>query len=195
MIVRIPGLTEGKQTLPDAVGLVDVMPTVLDALGQDKPAHLTGESFLGELQNQGSSAPRAAVSGFMGSWRTVGVGSLKLMQRGPENMKLFDVKLDPHEATDVAAQRPIALRYARGLLGITLAQAASGTRSSASPSRSREPVAAAKAKAPAAASDDVKKARVHKEETTEIDPETEAQLRALGYVGTSRPKAEPKKKE
>jgi hypothetical protein len=27
----------------------------------------------------------------------------------------------------------------------------------------------------------------HRGETTEIDPETDAQLRALGYVGTQRP--------
>ena len=31
----------------------------------------------------------------------------------------------------------------------------------------------------------VKKQREHKEEKTDIDPETEAQLRALGYVGSS----------
>lgn len=183
MIVRIPGLTEGKQALPDAVGLIDVMPTVLEAMGQERPDYLVGQSFVSELQGKGSSAPRSALSGFMQSWRTIGVGSLKLTQRGPDNMRLYDVKQDPHEATDIAAQRPLALRYARGLLGVMIAQSAAGVTHGSSSSSS--------AKAPNVA---VQKAREHKQEKTEIDPETEAQLRALGYVGTSRPKAEAKPK-
>jgi arylsulfatase A-like enzyme len=172
MIVRIPGLTEGKQRLPDAVSLVDVMPTLLDAVGQEKPDHLVGESFYRELQGQGASVPRANVSGFMQSWRTLGIGSLKLIQRAPENMWLYDVQQDPGEKRDVAKERPIALRYARGLLGVTITESQNGkTYGSAD--------AAAKPKG------DVKKQREHKEEKTNIDPETEAQLRALGYVGTS----------
>ena len=172
MIVRIPGLTEGKQRLPDSVSLVDVMPTLLDAVGQEKPETLVGESFLSELQGRGSSAPRATVSGFMESWRTLGVGSLKLIQRAPENMWLYDVAQDPGETKDVAKERPIALRYARGLLGVTLTESQSG-----------KSYGAPKPDKPAG---DVKKQREHKEEKTDIDPETEAQLRALGYVGTSK---------
>jgi choline-sulfatase len=171
MIVRIPGLTEGKQRLPDSVSLVDVMPTLLDAVGQEKPEHLVGESFLRELQGSGSSAPRATVSGFMQSWRTLGTGSLKLIQRAPENMWLYDVAQDPGETKDVAKERPIALRYARAMLGITLAESKNG-KSYGAPTTT--PVGG------------VKKQREHKEEKTDIDPETEAQLRALGYVGTSK---------
>jgi len=172
MIVRIPGLTEGKQRLPDSVSLIDVMPTLLDAAGQEKPEHLVGESFLRELQGHGSSAPRATVSGFMKSWRTLAVGSIKLIQRAPENMWLYDVADDPGETRDLAKERPIALRYARGLLGVTLVESQTGKRHTA-----RD------VKKPAG---DVKKQREHKEENTEIDPETEAQLRALGYVGSSK---------
>jgi hypothetical protein len=53
------------------------------------------------------------------------------------------------------------LRYTRGLLGLML-------------DGERTQIAA------------VRKKRVHKEENTTIDAETEAQLRALGYVGSSR---------
>jgi arylsulfatase A-like enzyme len=172
MILRIPGVTEGKQNLPDAVGLVDVMPTVLDAIGQEKPSDLVGASFLPELLGQGTTAPRTNVSGFMQSWRTVGIGSLKLLQRAPENMWLYDVKADPGETKDISKERPLALRYARSMLGITLSEGENGKRYG-SPDVAAAPTKAAPPK------------RVHKEEKTDIDPETEKQLRALGYVGSS----------
>ena len=59
---------------------------------------------------------------------------------------------------DLTAERPLALRYTRGLLGLTMARSTAG-----------------------------KTTRVYKRESTTIDRETEAQLRALGYVGSSRP--------
>ncbi|MCA9614235.1 MAG: hypothetical protein KC586_15880, partial [Myxococcales bacterium] len=67
---------------------------------------------------------------------------------------LYDLQADPEEHTDVAAERPLTVRYLRGLLGLALRGATAGR---------------------------------HQRETTEIDPETDAQLRALGYVGTQRP--------
>ncbi|HMI92913.1 MAG TPA: sulfatase, partial [Polyangiales bacterium] len=163
MILRLPGLTEHKQRSTQAVGLVDVMPTLLEAIGQPVPEGLSGRSFLSELRGQGSSAPRAAVSGFMGAWRTIGVGRWKLTQRTADNLWLYDVEADPGETRDLAAERPITLRYLRGMLGLSLEGQDEG---------SKKTVAAAK---------------THKSERVAIDKKTEAELRALGYVGTSRP--------
>ena len=159
-IVRLPGLTEHKQRNAQAVGLVDVMPTLLDALGQPIPDQLVGRSFIPELRGIGSSAPRASVSGFMGAWRTLGVGRFKVMHRNLDNVWLYDVQTDPSETRDLAPERPLTLRYMRGMLGLTLGQDGSQT---------------------------VAAARTHKSEKTTIDKKTEAELRALGYVGTSRP--------
>ena len=64
------------------------------------------------------------------------------------------------EEHDLAAQRPLAVRHLRGLLGLRLADAdpvARGARRGARP-------------------------RQHQAATTRIDPETAAQLRALGYL-------------
>jgi choline-sulfatase len=160
LILRIPGVTEGNAMLHGDVGLVDVAPTILDALGLQIPETMSGRSFLPELLGGGQSAPRATASQFMTGVRSVAVGRLKLIQRGVENGALYDLRNDPGETRDVAKTRPIALRYARGELGLTLSQntqAQSG------------------------------KPRVHVQQKTTIDAETEAQLRALGYVGTSRP--------
>ena len=160
MIVRVPGLTDSGRTVSDDVGIVDVMPTVLEALGEQVPAYLMGHSFIDRLRGEGEGELRGAASGFMDGWRTLGVGRLKLVQRGLQRMYLYDVIDDPGEQQDVAGERALALRYARGLLGLALAQAQAES-------------------APA----DIARARAkHARQRTEIDPETAKQLRALGYV-------------
>ena len=158
LIVRIPGVTDGGVRLEDSVGLVDVLPTIYDAMGRDIPDDLSGESFLPLLLGETADAPRVAVTGFMEGWRAVNVGRLKLIQRTERRVMLHDLVEDPDEVTDVASERPIAVRYARGLLGLHLA----GTER---PSRRRAAI---------------------RQQRIEIDAETQAQLEALGYVGGSR---------
>jgi arylsulfatase A-like enzyme len=175
MIVKLPGTTNGAVRLDDAVGLVDVMPTVLEALGQPLPPDLAGTSFLPLLRGEAADAPRATVSGFMEGWRTVVVGRYKLIHRTIDRMMVHDLGADPREQTDVAAEHPIALRYLRGMLGLTL-----GLAESAPPPGAVAGVAGGPGTRPRA------RPQVHQQETTTIDAETEAQLRALGYVGTSR---------
>ena len=167
MLVRLPGTT-GAVRIEDAVGLVDVMPTVLEALGQPLPDGLAGESFLPLLRGVTPDAPRATVSGFMEGWRTVAAGRYKLIHRTLERQMLYDLQQDPHEQTDLAADRPIAVRYMRGMLGMALGAVENSPprAGDAAPRRARP--------------------QVHEQETTAIDAETEAQLRALGYVAGSR---------
>jgi arylsulfatase A-like enzyme len=153
LVIRIPGLDSSGSRIARAVGLVDVAPTILDVLGKPIPEAMSGRSLLPLMRGQTESAPRPTVSGFMNGWRTIVVGRYKLIQRTASRMMLYDLEEDPDETRDLAADRPLTLRYLRGLLGLVLAGAHHG----------------------------------HASERTEIDAETEAQLRALGYVGTSRP--------
>jgi arylsulfatase A-like enzyme len=159
LLVRVPGLTEETATVDDAVGLVDVMPTVLEALGQNVPDGLAGRSFLDLLRGARPDAPRVTVSGFMGGWRTVVTGRHKLIHRTAARTMVYDLGADPGETRDLAAERPVTLRWLRGLLGLALAGELDGGRAAA----------------------------VHEAETTRIDDVTAAQLRELGYVGAARP--------
>ena len=169
MIVRLPGTTATALRVEDAVGLVDVMPTVLEALGQPLPDGLAGQSFLPLLRGETADAPRTAVSGFMEGWRTVVSGRYKLIHRTLERQMLYDLSRDPHEQTDLGPEHPIGVRYLRGMLGMALGAAEDA------------PAAAATGTAPRRA-----RPQVHEQETTTIDPQTEAQLRALGYVPGAR---------
>jgi len=162
MVIRVPGLRDEPVRIASTSGLVDVLPTVLEALGKPVPLGLSGRSLMPELRGEPLLAPRVTVSGFMDGWRTAVIDQLKLIQRTEKRVMLHDLERDPHEQTDVAASRPITLRYLRGQLGLALAES--------------EQASAGKSAAK----------RAHKGENTTIDAATEAQLRALGYVGTSR---------
>jgi choline-sulfatase len=158
MVIRVPGVTLKPARVDSTSGLVDIVPTVFEALGQSVPEGLSGRSLMPELRGQYADAPPVAIAGFMDGWRTAVVSGLKLIQRTEKRFMLHDLGSDPHEQTDVADKRPITTRYLRGQLGLALAnsQGAGGDK------------------------------RVPKAETTKIDAATEAQLRALGYVGGSR---------
>jgi arylsulfatase A-like enzyme len=159
LFVRWPGVTDAGGRVETPVGLVDVLPTILDALGEPLPEGLSGRSMAASLLGEDESAPRYAVSGFMENWRTIVVGRTKLIHRTQSRAMLYDLVDDPGELRDVASERPIALRYTRGLLGIALAE-----------TRSDAPAPSQRARRP------------HRAESTAIDPELDAQLRALGYL-------------
>lgn len=157
LIVRIPGLTDGPVRLEDAVGLVDVAPTIYEALGRPIPEDLSGESLVPLLRGASPRAPRASVNGFMDGWRAIELGTLKLVHRTDRVVMLYDLGEDPRETTDVAASRPVAVRYLRGMLGLVLAGAERATH-------------AAEVEA----------------ERVEIDETLRRQLEELGYAGASR---------
>ncbi len=160
LIVRIPGVTDGSSEdarVDEVVGLVDVLPTLYEAMGRPIPSDLSGQSFLPELLGEASDAPRAAVTGFMEGWRAINVGRLKLVQRTERTVLLYDTTDDPGELHDLAADRPIAVRYARGLLGLYLAGVEHGSH------------------------------RTIGAEAAVIDDTTRRELEQLGYAGASRP--------
>lgn len=169
MFVRHPGLPASRTSvreLGDDVGLVDVLPTIFEALGLPIPEGVSGRSFMPALLGEASSAPPATVSGFMENWRTVTLHDLKLIHRANGTYRLFDLAADPHEQHDIAAERPLAVRHLRALLGLRLADADPV----ASPRARRERTRARRA------------STSHQSERTVIDDETAAQLRALGYL-------------
>lgn len=160
LLMRVPGVTHAGDRMRTSVGLVDVAPTILQALGIDPPETMTGRSFLPELMGHVADAPRATISGFMQGQRALAVGRYKLVQHEYTQSALYDTRADPQESRDVSRERPITLAYVRGMLGLTLG-------------RDTGPTARSSA--------------LHAAQDTQIDEDTERQLRALGYVGSSRP--------
>jgi len=159
LFVRLPGASQLRR-VDRPVGLVDVMPTILEALGIEAPEELSGESFLPTLRGDAEGAPAGSVSAFMENWRTYTDGRWKLVQRPGNRSRLYDLAADPNEENDLAEARPELVHWLRGELGLRL-----GATPSQIGGRSARP------------------RRTHAAESTEIDEETAAQLRALGYMG------------
>ena len=155
LFIRIPGLTDGGFEVQPVVGLVDVVPTALHALGLDVPDSLPGRSLVPVMRGEMPDAPVPSVSSFQNVSRSIVLGRYKFMQRADSRLRVFDLQEDPDELHDLSAERPLTLRYLRGLLGIEL------TRTHRPPHGSER----------------------HRARDTDIDRVTRQQLRALGYTG------------
>ena len=185
MFVKLPGVTREISRVEDWVGLVDVLPTIFEALGVPVPDDAAGHSFLERVRGGSDDAPRVVVSGFMDAWRACALDSWKLVMHG-DHAALYDLAHDPHEQHDVAAQHTMIVNEARGLLGLALNESEKNTLAPTTQRPSSNlPQNRAQTHAPAPATAPHRPV-VHEQETTTIDAETDAQLRALGYVGNSR---------
>ncbi|MEM7607723.1 MAG: sulfatase, partial [Myxococcota bacterium] len=117
LLVKVPGL-EGR-AIDAPAGLLDVVPTVYDALGLRASRSLPGRSLLPDLRGE-PGTPRAMVAGFMEGWRSVVLGRFKLVHRTHRRVAVFDLEADPEETTNLAEGRPELVRYLRASLGLSL---------------------------------------------------------------------------
>ncbi len=95
---------------------IDILPTVLDALGEGKPAELTGQSLLPENRKEAAEGSyfEALSAAFNRGWaplRGIASGGDKYIDLPiPE---LYDLPTDPAEAKNLVPQSPDALRKLR----------------------------------------------------------------------------------
>ncbi|HSM14273.1 MAG TPA: sulfatase, partial [Thermoanaerobaculia bacterium] len=155
-LLHLPGGEAAGARVSDPVRLIDVAPTLLDAVGIDPPATFDGRSVLPLARGEPlRELPSVAVLDLEGAdpavWASVRYRGWK--QIGPQ---LFDLAADPGERVDVAAIRPQRMAELNRLL-----RAVAGARARSRGARSQ------------------------------LDAETERELRALGYLnrrgGRGRP--------
>ena len=109
LIIKMPGADQARIDKP--VGLIDLVPTVLGALGIETPEHVQGEDLSANLSHTQEPEPRhlycqsmvpsiydaAALHGLVGDrWKYIHTAR-------PE---LYDLTNDPHESDDLAARHP-----------------------------------------------------------------------------------------
>jgi arylsulfatase A-like enzyme len=121
LLVRAPGVAAGR--VPWPVSTVDVVPTVLDALGLKARAEASGQSLIALARGSRPMVARPvfvellAYPNFRKTMRAVIVGDLKLIHDVTDNRyQLFDLGRDPQEQDDLAAQRPAEIERLRDLL-------------------------------------------------------------------------------
>jgi arylsulfatase A-like enzyme len=166
-LVRVPLVLAGSG-LPErmrgrkieyGVQLIDLMPTILDLSGTPQPPMLQGRSLASAVTGQEIEEPRTSIFSQRRDVeetefsRTVQEGKWKLVVDATGGRTLlFDVTADPEERTSLAAENPLEVDRLAAEL------------------------------VPWSAANDALYARIRPEHTTPLDPETEKQLRSLGYV-------------
>lgn len=121
LMISIPGVK--PQVVKDRVGLVDVMPTVLDLFKIPPPEHLQGRSLLPDAQGKVDVPERGlgAVLLRYPAWpkgqRAMIRGDHKAILRTTENrFELYDLKSDPHEKNNLALKNKALAKKWRALL-------------------------------------------------------------------------------
>lgn len=108
LLIIGPGLTPGR--VSDPVGLVELMPTMLELLGLPAVPS-SGPSFAPLARLQAMDSGRAVHSQFSrinGVDDSITLNGLRLLRtesRAEVKLALFDLKADPFEANDLAAER------------------------------------------------------------------------------------------
>ncbi len=152
LLIRLPGLPGGVR-VRQTVRQVDLLPTILEAVGAPLPPRLEGRSLLPLLSGRQPPASPPVLSYLQFDGRraaAVTTPSYRLiasLRTAEPELALYDRRHDRLELRDVGAERPVALAYLRHLL------------------RDGETPSAGLA---------------HK--VRSFDPETMAQMRALGYA-------------
>ena len=169
LILRMPGLVPAGERSGDVCGLVDIVPTILEASGVDVPQVIEGRSLVPGLRGRPTPVVRGAFSSQWDtgnaretSW-TARVGDWKLRMHGPASSILYNLRTDPGEEHDADEDNPLALRATRVALGQFLGAPDKG--------RWTSPEVVAAASGPD-----------HDVEEAQMTPELCEQLRGLGYV-------------
>jgi arylsulfatase A-like enzyme/Tfp pilus assembly protein PilF len=110
------------RVLDDPVRHVDILPTVLDAVGIAPPAGLDGVNLLSAIETGRRVAPPSYFEALSASlnrgWAPlVGVASGSLKYIDLPIPELYDVASDPAESRNLASSRPTELRQMQALLG------------------------------------------------------------------------------
>ncbi len=133
LLMKLPaGTAGGKRLVADAVSLVDVMPTVLEALRLPVPSQVQGRSLLPLLKarSEADASPLYAESYLPRlhfNWselRGIQSGNYRLID-GPKP-ELYDLSRDPGETQNLHQQKPAVAEELRAQLGSVIQKYSAG---------------------------------------------------------------------
>jgi arylsulfatase A-like enzyme len=109
MLMRYPPMiAAGRSSAP--VSIVDIAPTMLDALGLPPPEVMQGRSLLPLARGARAPSPSYAVAEHQDGRRAIRFGPYKMILDAAGRAELYDLRGDPGEKKDLARYRPVALR-------------------------------------------------------------------------------------
>nr|MBP6742165.1 sulfatase [Deltaproteobacteria bacterium] len=121
MWIYYPPLFPAGKVVEEGAELVDIMPTLTDALGLPTPKDVQGESLIPIAQGQLSGYPRPAIASQYELAHTMRLGRYKLWVGGSGQVKLYDGQDDPGEQRELTQEQPLAYRFVADAMSLWMA--------------------------------------------------------------------------
>ncbi|MEM1350149.1 MAG: sulfatase/phosphatase domain-containing protein, partial [Myxococcota bacterium] len=158
LLIRFPSRVPAGQVVEDPVELVDISPTVLELADIEPSKEHEGLSLVPLMEGRAVARPYYTFSEFLDNQRAIRVGDWKLIGSAASWSKLFNIRADPGEQTNMVKQAPLARRMCEIHVTEALGNVDKRTRMIAT-----------------------RVGRKYKAGNVEMDPELKKQLEALGY--------------
>jgi arylsulfatase A-like enzyme len=111
LIMSYPPLLPPGTVVDEGVEIVDVLPTVMDAVGSPIPDEVQGMSLLPLAQGREGGYPQPSIATQYEKAHAIRAGRFKLWEASGKAPKLSDLETDPLERTDIAEDRPLVRRW------------------------------------------------------------------------------------
>jgi choline-sulfatase len=121
LAIYYPPLFPPGQKVAEGVETVDLLPTIVDALGLPPIAGAQGESLIALAQGEGQGYPRPAISSQYELAHTMRLGAWKLWVGGSGEVKLINAATDPAGAKELSNDRPFERRFVTDALSLFMA--------------------------------------------------------------------------
>lgn len=122
LLISYPPLFPAGKTVREGVELIDLLPTIVDALGGKAPADAQGESLIALAQGAGGAGyPRPAIASQYELAHTMRLARWKLSVFGSGEVRLFDAQSDAAESRELSAERPVEKRWLTDAMGLWMA--------------------------------------------------------------------------
>ena len=121
LLISYPPLFPPGKSVSEGVEIIDLLPTIVDALGGKQPADAQGESLIGLAQGDGAGYPRPAIASQYELAHTMRLGRWKLSVFGSGEVRLFDAATDAAESKELSAARPVEKRFITDAMGMWMA--------------------------------------------------------------------------
>jgi arylsulfatase A-like enzyme len=121
MFIYYPPLFPAGKVVDEGVEIIDLLPTIADALGAKVPADVQGESLIPLAQGVGAGYPRPAIGSQYELAHAMRLGRWKLWVGGSGDTRFTDAVADLAEDKDLSAARPLERRFVTDALGTWMA--------------------------------------------------------------------------
>ncbi|MDB4964689.1 MAG: hypothetical protein JWN44_378 [Myxococcales bacterium] len=121
LLISYPPLFPAGKVVTEGVEIIDLLPTIAEAVGGKVSADVQGESLIGLAQGEGAGYPRPAVASQYELAHSMRLGRWKLWVGGSGDTRLFDAMVDAAESKELSAERPVERRFITDAMGMWMA--------------------------------------------------------------------------